>query len=81
MNIQDNNISLKLNTTALPKKKTAKINEKIVTYGGEVDYEKNVINKPTFNGKELVGDVVEEDPSMVAISLAELNTIMNGILQ
>lgn len=81
MNLQNNDIKLKLDVNALPKKQNTKINEKVVSYDGKVDYEKNVINKPTFNGKELVGDVVEEDPSMVAISLAELSSILNGILK
>lgn len=79
MKIQDNNISLKLSASSLPKKKDSKVNEEIVTYQGKVDYEKNVINKPTLNGKELVGDVVEEDPSMVAIELSELSTLFNSI--
>lgn len=79
MKIQDNNISLKLSASSLPKKKDSKVNEEIVTYQGKVDYEKNVINKPTLNGKELVGDVVEEDPSMVAIELSELSNLFNSI--
>lgn len=79
MKIQDNNISLKLSASSLPKKKDSKVNEEIVTYQGKVDYEKNVINKPTLNGKELVGDVIEEDPSMVAIELSELSNLFNSI--
>ena len=79
MKIQDNNISLKLSASSLPKKKDSKVNEEIVTYQGKVDYEKNVINKPNLNGKELVGDVLEEDPSMVAIELSELSTLFNSI--
>ena len=53
MKIQDNNISLKMSATGVPKQNNPVINEQIVTYQGQVDYEKNVINKPTLNGKEL----------------------------
>lgn len=81
MNLQNNNISLKMDISNLPKKQNVSLNEQVITYGGKVDYEKNVINKPTLNGKELVGDVSEEDPSMVAISLSDLSSMLDGILK
>lgn len=40
-----------------------KITEAVVLYGGELDYNK-LKNKPTFNGKELVGNVNEADPQV-----------------
>jgi len=81
MNLQNNNISLKMDISNLPKKQNVSLNEQVITYGGKVDYEKNVINKPTLNGKELVGDIIEEDPSMVAISLSDLSSMLDGILK
>ena len=81
MNLQNNNISLKMDISNLPKKQKVSLNEQVVSYGGKVDYEKNVINKPTLNGKELVGDITEEDPSMVAISLSDLSSMLDGILK
>jgi len=81
MNLQNNNISLKMDISNLPKKQNVSLNEQVVTYGGKVDYEKNVVNKPTLNGKELVGDITEEDPSMVAISLSDLSSMLDGILK
>ena len=81
MNLQNNNISLKMDISNLPKKQNVSLNEQVITYGGKVDYEKNVINKPTLNGKELVGDITEEDPSMVAISLSDLSSMLDGILK
>lgn len=81
MNLQSNNISLKLNTSNLPQKSKTSINESVVTYGGKIDYETNVTNKPTFNGKELVGNVEEEDPSMVAIDLEDLSNMFNSIFK
>lgn len=77
MKVQNNDIQMRLDTS-LPKKKNY-VEEKVVTYGGNVDWEKNVINKPTFNGKEMVGDITEDDPSMIPITLSELNTMLNGI--
>ena len=79
MKIQDNNISLKMSATGIPKKNNPVINEQIVTYQGQVDYEKNVVNKPTLNGKELVGDVTEEDPSVNSIDLTELSNMFNSV--
>lgn len=81
MNLQNNNISLKMDISNLPKKQNVSLNEQVITYGGKVDYEKNVVNKPTLNGKELVGDITEEDPSMVAISLSDLSSMLDGILK
>lgn len=77
MKVQNNDIQMRLDTS-LPKKKNY-VEEKVVTYGGNVDWEKNVINKPTFNGKEMIGDITEDDPSMIPITLSELNTMLNGI--
>lgn len=81
MKIQDNNISLKMSSSNLPKTGKSKINEEIVTYQGKVDYNTNVINKPTFNGKEMVGDITEDDPSMVAIELSEIGKLFNSIFK
>ncbi len=80
MNISSNNISIKFNTGNKNQNKT-RITEKIVTYAGDVDYEKNVVNKPTLNGKELVGNVTEDDPTMQAISLEELNKMFNSVFK
>lgn len=80
MKVQSNDIEMKLDVDALPRKKNY-IQEQVVTYQGNVDWEKNVINKPTFNGKEMVGNVEEEDPSVQAIDLAELNTMFNSIFK
>ena len=77
MNIPSNQISMKMNVGT--NFKNTKLNEKVVTYQGEVDYEKNVVNKPTLNGKEIVGDMTEDDPSMVAIDLADLNNMFKSI--
>ena len=81
MKISSNSLSMKLNLGKSQSNNTTKIQEKVVSYSGEVDYETNVINKPTFNGKELVGDVVEDDPNMQAISLEELNNMFNSIFK
>lgn len=53
--------------------------EAIVTYGGVIDYEENVTNKPKLNGRTITGDMKEEDPNVQAIDLAELNAIFNSI--
>lgn len=53
--------------------------EAIVTYGGVIDYEENVTNKPKLNGRTIIGDIKEEDPNVQAIDLAELNAIFNSI--
>lgn len=79
MKVQNNNISLKMSASGIPKKNNPVINEQIVTYQGKIDYEKNVVNKPTLNGKELVGDVTEEDPSVNAIELEDLSNMFNSI--
>lgn len=71
-----------LNYSFQMKNKDASTNsthERVVTYDGPVDYEKNVVNKPRLNGKEIVGDIEEEDPTMEAISLEELNSIFNSV--
>ena len=78
MNLQDNNISLKLDIS-LPKKNKSTLNEQVVTYDGNVDYEKNVINKPKLNGKEIVGDMTEEDPNVQPIELNELSNIFDTV--
>ncbi len=78
MNLQDNNISLKLDIS-LPKKNKSTLNEQVVTYDGNVDYEKNVINKPRLNGKEIVGDMTEEDPNVQPIELNELSNIFDTV--
>lgn len=82
MKISSNNVSLNLNlNNSKGNKNSPKIQEKVVSYSGDVDYVNNVINKPTFNGKEMVGDIVEDDPSMQAISLEELNNMFNSIFK
>ena len=78
MNLQDNNISLKLDIS-LPKKNKSTLNEQVITYDGNVDYEKNVINKPRLNGKEIVGDMTEEDPNVQPIELNELSNIFDTV--
>ncbi len=80
MKVNSNNIDMKIDVDALPRKKNY-VQEQVVGYQGNVDWEKNVINKPTFNGKEMIGDITEEDPSMQAIDLAELNTMFNSIFK
>lgn len=80
MKVQSNDIEMKIDVTALPRKKNY-IQEQVVGYQGDVDWKKNVVNKPTFNGKEMVGDISEEDPSMVAIDLAELNNMFKSIFK
>ena len=80
MKVNSNNIDMKIDVDALPRKKNY-VQEQVVGYQGNVDWEKNVVNKPTFNGKEMIGDITEEDPSMQAIDLAELNTMFNSIFK
>ena len=42
------------------------------------DYNK-LVNKPTLNGKPLVGDVWEEDPNVKAITIEELSKMWKGL--
>lgn len=55
--------------------------EAIVTYSGPIDYEENVINKPLLNGKTIVGNMTEDDPTMQPMDLIELNNIFNSIFE
>lgn len=80
MNAQSNSIHLKMSINQPSQLKNVKPSERVVTYNGEVDYEKNVINKPTLNGKEISGEMFEDDPSVGSISLSELSNICNSIL-
>ena len=80
MSLDSNSIHLKMKLNSTSQKANVKPTEKVVTYNGEVDYEKNVINKPTLNGKEIVGDITEDDPSVGSISLSELSNICSSIL-
>jgi hypothetical protein len=43
----------------------ARFFDNIIIYGGDLDYEK-LKNKPTLNGKEIVGNMVENDPQVPA---------------
>lgn len=80
MKLQSNTISMKMNIgTSSPNKRDVKLNEKIVSYNGQIDYEKNVINKPKLNGKEIVGDMVEDDPNVKPIELTDLSNMFNSI--
>lgn len=78
MKVSSNKRILRPSTASLNEELSG-LTEKIVTYDGQIDYEKNIINKPTFNGKEMVGDIQEEDPTVQPIELAELNDIFNSI--
>ena len=80
MNAQSNSIHLKMSINQSSQLNNVKPSEKVVTYNGEVDYEKNVINKPTLNGKEISGEMFEDDPSVGSVSLSELSNICNSIL-
>ena len=79
MNLQNNIISMKMSLGNNTTKRKSSLTEKVATYNGAVDYEKNVVNKPTLNGKEIVGDMTEDDPSMVAIELSELNKLFKSV--
>lgn len=56
MKVSSNKRILRPSTASLNEELSG-ITEKIVSYDGKIDYEKNVVKKPTFNGKEMVGDI------------------------
>lgn len=78
MKVNSNDIQMKFNASSLPRKKNY-IQEKVVTYGGKIDYEENVINKPTLNGVEISGDMLEEDPNVKPIGLEDISNMIDSI--
>lgn len=79
MNLDDNSINLKLNLQKNTAKGNSELGEKVFSYQGDIDYEKNVINKPKLNGKVIVGEMEEDDPTMIPIDLSELNDMFNSV--
>lgn len=78
MKVNSNDIQMKFDASSLPRKKNY-IQEKVVTYGGKIDYEENVINKPTLNGVEISGDMLEEDPNVKPIGLEDISNMIDSI--
>ncbi len=78
MKVNSNDIQMKFDASSLPRKKNY-IQEKVVTYGGKIDYNENVINKPTLNGVEISGDMLEEDPNVKPISLEDISNMIDSI--
>ena len=79
MNFDDNSIKLKLNLQKNTAKGDSELGEKVIAYTGEVDYVDNVKNKPTLDGKTIVGDMFEEDPTMQPLELSEINDMFNQV--
>lgn len=79
MNFDENNIKLKLDLQKNTTDSTSPLGEKVFSYMGDIDYEKNVINKPKLNGKTIIGNIEEEDPSMQPIELKELNKLFDEV--
>lgn len=78
MKVNSNDIQMKFDASSLPRKKNY-IQEKVVTYGGKIDYEENVINKPKLNGVEISGDMLEEDPNVKPIGLEDISNMIDSI--
>jgi hypothetical protein len=78
MKVNSNDIQMKFDASSLPRKKNY-IQEKVVTYGGKIDYNENVINKPTLNGVEISGDMLEEDPNVKPIGLEDISNMIDSI--
>ena len=78
MKVNSNDIQMKFDASSLPRKKNY-IQEKVITYGGKIDYNENVINKPTLNGVEISGDMLEEDPNVKPIGLEDISNMIDSI--
>lgn len=79
MTFDDNSIKLSLNLQRNTNKVDSELGEKVISYMGDIDYEKNVINKPKLNGQVIVGEMEEIDPTMIPIDLSELNDMFNSV--
>ena len=61
LNVSKNDIDMQLSANL--NTIDGKITEAVVIYGGDLDYTK-LKNKPTLNGKEIVGAMEEVDPGV-----------------
>ena len=71
--------NLKLNLQKNTAKGDSELGEKVFSYSGDINYEKNVTHKPTLNGKTIVGDMFEEDPTMIPLNILELNKLFDEV--
>ena len=79
MHVSNNNVPVHFQTNGNEKHIGGKVSDQIVIYSGDVDYVNNVVNKPTLNGKTIVGNMEEEDPTIQPITLEEINNLFDSV--